>query len=352
MASVWFRLLFWISLITFVFGQDAPSSGADECASQPIEDYNMPMRIGSLFIILITSALGVFSPMILHHISPYDHGGVRDWILTVGKFFGTGVILATAFVHMLPDAMENFSSKCLTAGWLSYGAFAGVFCMLASFALQLLELVAFSRMQTIRKAKKQNNGGEESAKPTLENHTDDATYIGHVHSAGFLEDEEEAFKHIGTFILELGIMMHSVIIGITLSVTDNDEFKTLLIALVFHQFFEGIALGTRINELNYKSWGKPVVMGLVYIVTTPVGVAIGIGIHSSFNPNSYSSVLSQAILDSLSAGILLYNAYVSLMSMEISHSARFHGSALSRKIVCFLSMYIGAGLMSLIGEWA
>ncbi|KAF7731467.1 hypothetical protein EC973_000275 [Apophysomyces ossiformis] len=290
--------------------------------------------------------------MVLHRISPYAHGGVRDWILTVGKFFGTGVILATAFVHMLPDAMENFSSPCLTAGWLSYGAFAGVFCMIASFALQLLELAAFSRMQAMQKSKQKQSTGDEPAKASLDSRTNTPTYAGHIHSAGFLESDDETFRHIGTFILELGIMMHSVIIGITLSVTANDEFKTLLIALVFHQFFEGIALGTRINELKFKSWGKPLVMGLVYIVTTPVGVAIGIGIHSTFNPNSYSSVLSQAILDSLSAGILLYNAYVSLMSMEISHSAQFHESSAKRKIVCFLSMYVGAGLMSLIGEWA
>lgn len=113
-----------------------------------------------------------------------------------------------------------------------------------------------------------------------------------------------------------------------------------------------MALGTRLNEMSYKTWYKPVALGLLYIIMTPIGVAIGIGIHSSFNPNSYSSVLSSAILDSLSAGILLYNAYVSLMSMEMSHNTAFHNAPAGRKILCFLSMYIGAGLMSLIGEWA
>jgi zinc transporter 1/2/3 len=46
----------------------------------------MGLRVGALFIILVTSALGVFVPMILHRISPYKQGDIRDWILTFGKF--------------------------------------------------------------------------------------------------------------------------------------------------------------------------------------------------------------------------------------------------------------------------
>ncbi|CAO3640557.1 unnamed protein product [Mucor hiemalis] len=334
----------------------------------------MGLRVGSIFIILATSAIGTYLPIILHRISPYKQGDVRDWLLTVGKFFGTGVILATAFVHMLPDALENFSSPCLTQGWLSYGAFAGIFCMLASFALQLLEVVSVAHMNKLRKRKNDRIEAEfgnaavvdekhpsdnitntsHISKNTVTGTIEERHHIGdsHGHAHGAFLEDDEAYKHIGTYILELGIIMHSVLIGITLSTTANSEFTTLLIALVFHQFFEGMALGTRLNEMPYKTWVKPICMGLLYIVMTPIGIAIGIGIHASFNPNSYSAVLSSAILDSLSAGILLYNAYVSLMSMEISHNDAFHNASTTRKVLSFVSMYLGAGLMSLIGEWA
>ncbi|CEP15951.1 hypothetical protein [Parasitella parasitica] len=366
-------------------GADAEeSSEQDACALIPLEDYNMGLRVGSIFIILGTSALGTYLPIILHRISPYKPGDIRDWLLTVGKFFGTGVILATAFVHMLPDAFENFSSPCLTQGWLSYGAFAGVFCMLASFALQLLEIVSVAHVNKLRKIRQDKveaefgnirryndfahekissdmvNGSQEhkqqpvADEERIEPHTHDHHHIGddHGHTHGAFLEDDEAYKHIGTYILELGIVMHSILIGITLSTTGNSEFTTLLIALVFHQFFEGMALGTRLNEMSYKTWYKPVLLGLLYIIMTPIGIAIGIGIRSSFNANSYSAVLSSAILDSLSAGILLYNAYVSLMSMEISHSTAFHDASTTRKVCSFISMYVGAGLMSLIGEWA
>ena len=44
-------------------------------------------------------------------------------------------------------------------------------------------------------------------------------------------------------LLEIGIAVHSIIIGISLGISGNEEFQALLIALVFHQFFEGLALG-------------------------------------------------------------------------------------------------------------
>ncbi|KAG0175542.1 high-affinity Zn(2+) transporter zrt1 [Apophysomyces sp. BC1034] len=366
-------LLAFATLISLVRAQHSHAGhshdhegDAEACEAEHDHEYDLSMRIGSIFIILATSAIGIFGPIILHRINPYSRGGIRDWILTVGKFFGTGVILATAFVHMLPESLERFGSPCLDAGWQSYHAFAGVFCMIASFALQLLELAALSNLDRIIQKRKDREAALENGadhKVVSENHAAHAGEManghdhkgfaedGHVHSAGLLEDDQ-SIKNIGTLILELGILMHSIIIGITLGTIGTGEFNTLLIALVFHQFFEGIALGTRINDLNCKSWVKPIVMGLLFIITTPFGVAIGVGIHESFNPLSSSSVLAQAILDSLSAGILLYNAYVSLMSIEINHNAAFRKSSLIRKAVCFLSMYIGAALMAVLGTWA
>ncbi|KAI9493665.1 Zinc/iron permease [Zychaea mexicana] len=342
-------LLFWAFLPLVVRAQEAEGAEEESCARESLDDYNMPLRIGSLFIILVTSAVGTFVPMLLHRIHPYSEGSFRYWVLTVGKFFGTGVILATAFIHMLPESLENFSSPCLSEGWQSYGAFAGIFCMISSFALQLLELGAATYMDKLR-AKRQNSAEASFNEDDMEKKT--GLEHGHVHGGALFEEDEKAFRNVGVMMLELGIVMHSIIIGITLANTGNDEFVTLIIALVFHQFFEGIALGTRINEMEHKSWVRPLILGGLFIIMTPIGVAIGIGIHSSFNPNSSSSVLANAVLDSLSAGILLYNAYVSLMSAEINHNLKFRQSSLTNKAVCFLSMYIGAGLMALIGKWA
>lgn len=111
-------------------------------------------------------------------------------------------------------------------------------------------------------------------------------------------------------------------------------------------------MGTRIDEMNIDGWKRPTIMGSIFCIMTPIGCAIGIGIHSSFSTDLSSSILASAILDSLSAGILLYNAYISLMSNEINQNPEFRQSTLTRKAVCFVSMYFGAGIMALIGKWA
>ena len=46
-------------------------------------------------------------------------------------------------------------------------------------------------------------------------------------------------KRVTVMVLDLGIAVHSVIIGMTLGVqSDGSTFTTLLVALSFHQFFE------------------------------------------------------------------------------------------------------------------
>jgi hypothetical protein len=53
-------------------------------------------------------------------------------------------------------------------------------------------------------------------------------------------------------VLELGIVVHSVIIGISLGTAQSiDTIKPLLVALSFHQFFEGMGLGGCISQVFY-----------------------------------------------------------------------------------------------------
>jgi hypothetical protein len=49
-----------------------------------------------------------------------------------------------------------------------------------------------------------------------------------------------------------------------------------------------------------------------YQLITPIGIAIGIGLHSVYNPNSSAALLSSGVLDSISAGILVYAGLVEM----------------------------------------
>ncbi|KAF0537254.1 ZIP zinc/iron transport family [Gigaspora margarita] len=104
---------------------------------------------------------------------------------------------------------------------------------------------------------------------------------------------------IGIIILEIGICFHSVIIGMALSVSTGSNFISLWVALVFHQ--------ARIAELNYPENSiKPWLMSCAYGLTTPIGIAMGLGVHESYNPASQTALIVQRTLNSLLAEFYIF----------------------------------------------
>lgn len=98
-----FRILVWVpqSLIYFqcrhcVGSGESEESSHQSCGIQT-RDYNVPLRIGTLFVVLITSAIGVFAPILL---AKLPFASINSVLSTVLKQSGTGIIIATAFVHV------------------------------------------------------------------------------------------------------------------------------------------------------------------------------------------------------------------------------------------------------------
>ena len=149
---------------------------------------------------------------------------------------------------------------------------------------------------------------------------------------------------------ECGIIFHSIFIGITLGITsDPDTAKALAIALCFHQACEGMALGATFVKAQY-SLLKYTILGLIFVLVTPIGVAIGIGVGGAYQSESQLALGFEGAFDSLSAGILIYNAIADLIlptfsEDEMPPSTWLQAAAMS-------SMFGGAAIMSLIGKWA
>jgi zinc transporter 1/2/3 len=76
--------------------------------------------------------------------------------------------------------------------------------------------------------------------------------------------------------------------------------------------FEGLGIGSRLAlmKLPPKYNYIPFVGGVLYAITTPIGIAVGLGIRSTYNPGSTRASIVSGILDSLSSGILLYTGLV------------------------------------------
>lgn len=179
-----------------------------------------------------------------------------------------------------------------------------------------------------------------------------------IHSDGCCAVDHAILSHGGhqhrkitAYILEVGVALHSILIGVTLGVSRGSEFNSLLIAIAFHQFFEGFALASTAMDAGFESWSAPVLMSAVYTFTTPIGVAVGISLMQFYRANSPEALIVQGVFDGVCAGILIYDALVNLITVNITHSRYFSGLSTLKKGLVLTSLWLGAGVMSLIGIW-
>lgn len=133
-------------------------------------------------------------------------------------------------------------------------------------------------------------------------------------------------------MLEIGVATHSLLVGITLGTS-------------FHQLFEGMAVSALVAEHFYN------MRYLTLVMATPLGVGIGIGVRHIFNENNVVSLLIQGILESLAAGILLYDSIANIIIPFFASTLYLHGSEILQNGTVFV-MWLGATLMTRIGYWA
>ncbi|KAD6796113.1 hypothetical protein R6Q59_020008 [Mikania micrantha] len=335
-------------LLVFIF----PVNIAAECTCQQSTNTNhynknqaLRFKLIAIASILIAGATGVCIPQfgkIFESLRP------ESTVFLAVKFFAAGVILATGFVHVFPDANESLENPCL--GDTAWGDFPmGYFvAMVAAVAVMMVETVVasvFNRSHCNNKAAEHVAGDEEKQET---GHMHVHALSSHGHAAG---SPELLLRHrIISQVLEIGIIIHSVIIGISLGVSIHPKtIKPLIVALSFHQMFEGMGLGSCITEAEFNI-GTVATMLLFYSFTTPLGIVIGIAISNTYEEKSRIALIIQGILNAASAGILVYMALVDLLAMGFMKSKVQTSSRL--QILAFISILLGLGCMSLLAKWA
>lgn len=296
-------------------------------------DYNKPLRIGLLFVMLVTSAIGVFFPTVFKKVPSF---GINSLVFVLVKQFGTGVIISTAFVHLLTHAFLMWNNKCIT---LSYES-TGTAITMAGLFLAFLVEYGSSRILI--------------GNTVIQEKTEEASKEGVESNSVSFNNENETIKKldlINVLTTEAGILFHSILIGITLVVTADSYFITLFIVIVFHQFFEGLALGSRVAELQYTSMLHKCVMGGAFALITPIGMAIGLGVLEKFNGNNPLTIIALGTLDSLSAGILIWTGIGQWWARDWIHGELRNANMITT-ITGFVGLIGGLILMSFIGKWA
>ncbi|VAH53006.1 unnamed protein product [Triticum turgidum subsp. durum] len=357
-AAVLLAAVVALLLVAAVRGDD--DCGSPESAAQDRARAN-PLKIAAFFSILVCGALGCSLPVLGRRVPALRPEGDVFFLV---KAFAAGVILATGFIHILPDAFENLTSDCLPSDgpWKDF-PFAGLGAMAGAIGTLVVDTVAtgyFTRAHLNKdgaaaaasEEARRHDGGEHEV------HVHTHATHGHAHGSAALvaavggaEDEKDTVRHrVISQVLELGIVVHSVIIGISLGASQDPEtIKPLVVALSFHQMFEGMGLGGCIVQAKFKA-RSIVTMILFFCLTTPVGIAVGFGISRVYNENSPTALVVEGGLNSVAAGILVYMALVDLLAEDFMNPKVQSRGKLQLGIN--VSMLVGAGLMSMLAKWA
>jgi solute carrier family 39 (zinc transporter), member 1/2/3 len=100
-------------------------------------------------------------------------------------------------------------------------------------------------------------------------------------------------------LLEGGILFHSVFVGMTISIT-IDGFVILLVAIVFHQMFEGLGLGARIAAVPFKRGSiRPWVLVVAFGTTAPIGQALGLILRNAYDPESAFGLIIVGVFNAM-----------------------------------------------------
>ncbi|CAD6574983.1 MAG: high-affinity Zn(2+) transporter zrt1 [Tremellales sp. Tagirdzhanova-0007] len=379
-------------------------AGNDPCGVNPTD--RLGLRIGAVFIILLTSLFGTLFPVVTRRVTKLRNavpGIVFEFAKQVSsffsaKFFGSGVILATSLVHLLEPAADDELGPantialggCISNSWVNYPYAFGI-CLASLFFTFVLELVAFRLGTKYLAARGITMEGSPSG-PGVHGAAGfngvDSAHGGHVIGGNDMqgmsrspmtdpqiqtekamieinkssslsvdetytdasEDKPAAAQILGVAILEFGVVFHSLIIGLTLSLSSPDEFTTLFIVIIFHQMFEGLGLGTRLAFLKLPgNWAfAPFAGAVIYSFVTPLGMAIGLGTRESTSMTSANASIAAGVLDSISAGILIYTATVELIAHEFIFNAYYHTCSWKKLTFVVTSFMLGAGIMALL----
>uniref|UniRef100_A0A7N0SWN7 Uncharacterized protein n=1 Tax=Kalanchoe fedtschenkoi TaxID=63787 RepID=A0A7N0SWN7_KALFE len=325
---------------------DAAEEGGDHASRSAALNY----KYGAIASILFGGALGVCIPIFGNRVPELRPETNTFFVI---KAFAAGVILSTGFIHVLPDAFESLSSPCLPdTPWAKF-PFTGFVAMVAAMGTLMIDAFAtsyYSRAKGSGKARVVGRDEEEAE----EGHVAVHTHATHGHSHGPVElagGASEMLRHrVISQVLELGIVIHSVIIGISLGASeDPSTIRPLIAALTFHQFFEGLGLGGCISQAKFKA-RTIATMVFFFSLTTPVGIGIGIGISSVYSESSPTALILEGVFNAASAGILIYMALVDLLAADFMNPKMQSNAML--QVGASLAMLVGAGCMSLLAIWA
>lgn len=330
----------------------------DESDDEETSDSNLYAYI-CIPVSFVLSIAGALVPLLTDRIFPRLK--FTEW--TIFRFLvglAGGIVVSVALTHSFPDGSEDLDGAVEDGKMPDY-AWAGFFALiglLATFTIEVLValyLVLSARLYQIYKRRRRqakdtssDSSGDVEKEEMEEVKDEPPTHSGHAH--GKMGDEKTVLTATSaltvyiadSLVLLFGLTFHSFFVGVNQGLHGDDV--AFFIAVVAHQFFEGLALGVK-NCMVKFPFSLPVIIffDLIFAISTPVGIGVGLGIKASVGHSSTYEIIS-GVSNSLSAGILVWVGSIHLIHEELGKSE----GSLRALVAVYLGVLLGAAIMACI----
>jgi zinc transporter 1/2/3 len=300
-----------------------------------LRNYSVPLRILTLIIVFIVSVFATVIPLVYRRSWKPSNNDRTNVVLSNMKMFGTGILIATAFIHMLPPAVEMLRNPCLPDLFILYENWPGTIFLIGFLFSHLVQQAAGMYMQY-----QIENGSKQDEQECLMEEVSH-THVHHLHRS-------HRENSILANVLEFGLCSHSIVVGFTLGTVDR-EFSPLFYAILIHQFFEGMALSSVLIETELSGYST-LWMVLLYSASTPIGVFLGI-LFRSVSSETVPVQLAIGISEAFCAGVLSYDSIGNLLSPHF-FGEYYHKCNRKEQISHIVSLWFGVIAMTILGIWA
>ncbi|ORX77536.1 Zinc/iron permease [Anaeromyces robustus] len=283
------------------------------------------------------------------------------------KIFGVGIIVGVAFIHMLiPGDQLLISNNSPHFFREEHPHFCGALVIIGIVFAHLIQVLTSHILQTkVIKKKPKNNvnntgvGSDSektlsitSMKEISDNKPRDATAsdICCLEARDFNDEVDKREKQIVFYLVELSVAIHSILIGFAFGLTNVNKIIPLTFALLFHQFFEGMAISTIFLEAKFTRIKPYIVMIGLFTLTLPIGAFIGIIVRESFNDDDPTSIAIQGCIDIIASGILIYDSLANILSSH-TNSKIWNTMSIGKKAIQMICFYCGLFTMALINTF-
>ncbi|XP_017068655.1 zinc transporter ZIP1 [Drosophila eugracilis] len=291
-------------------------------------------KIVSIVVLLLVTLIFCFIPYLLdrfYHWTKRPESNAREFKVVLCLLnFGGGVLIATTFIHMLPEVVEvvNALQDCRMLVPTPFGLPEVLLCT-GFYLMYCIEeimhfLVRRRQQKKLREVVTIKEAGEDLEAEVVVQPVE-------------TPNEPNWLRGLGIIVaLSLHELFGGMAIGLEMSVS-TVWFMTGAIAV--HKLVLAFCIGMEIM-MAHTRWVIAVIYLLVFSIVTPIGVGIGIAVSESASANQPSTV--SGILQGLACGTLIYVVFFEIV-------AKNHAGirVLLSSMVGFVLMF---GLQIAIGE--